>query len=79
MSTHDCLYSNERLRARFKGIEYDISECEGCGKLGLLTGPNDKRRLLSEESAEYSNVMDFFEFLIHSMLRRRLEDSRDAV
>ena len=71
MAIHTCLFSNERLRARFKGILYEINECEECGSLGILTGCAEQRGVVPAGSAEFFEVINFFEFLIRAIRNQR--------
>ena len=64
MDTHTCVFSIMRLQAGYRGNSYKLDECEGCGAMQLATGSEHERRIISPSSAEFEDVLDFFEFLI---------------
>lgn len=63
MIAHTCVFSIMRFQAQYRGNLYELDECESCGFLRLTSGPEQERRL-SPGSAEFDDVIAFFEFLI---------------
>lgn len=77
MDLHTCVFTIMRLRARYRGNPYDLDECEGCGSLRLVSGPEQERRVISPGSEEFDDVLAFFEFLIRRA--RKLRKPRIAL
>lgn len=69
MSSHGCQYQISRLRCHYKGIDYQINECEECGALGLFAGQESEKRQLNKDAAEFDEVIEMIDFLIRSIRR----------
>jgi len=69
MSSHECQFQISRLRCHYKGVDYQINECEECGALGLLAGQPSEKRYVNKEAAEFDEVIEMIDFLVRAIRR----------